>query len=235
MGETTTSPTGARRRAVGRAGGVVLEAGAAFAVWLCGWLAVWVLVPTLVAGLLPVMVTSGSMGPVIAPGDVVLVREVPAAAADELGPGTVVTFRRGGEHDLVTHRIEAVREDGAYRTRGDANPSPDSTPVDPSDVVGVGTLLVPFVGLPRLWLEQRSPLLAGWVAAMLAALLVLQAAPAGSSTSRPETSADQPDHLVAHGVRSTGFAAWLVELPGWAIPATSGLVALALVVLWSLA
>lgn len=134
------------------AGVTLAELLASFYLWLVLWLVVWAAVPALLIGWQPILITSGSMGPNISSGDLVLISEPPT---DELlAQGTVITFHDpavpGG---LITHRIDGVREDGMYRTRGDANEAPDPTPVDHDDVVGVGRLLVPLVGLPVHWLR----------------------------------------------------------------------------------
>ena len=61
----------------------------------------------------PVVVTSGSMRPLIQTGDVVLVE--PVAPGEDLRPSTVITFRDSSRGDtLVTHRIEFVNADGTY-------------------------------------------------------------------------------------------------------------------------
>lgn len=134
------------------AGITLAELLSSFYLWLLLWLAVWVAVPALVIGWEPVLITSGSMGPTISSGDLVLLAEPPE---DELlAPGTVITYRDPTvASGLTTHRIDGVREDGLYRTRGDANEAPDAAPVAPADVVGVGRLLVPLVGLPLQWLR----------------------------------------------------------------------------------
>lgn len=126
-----------------------------FYLWLLLWLTVWVAIPTVLLSWSPVVITSGSMGPNISAGDIVLITEPAVADGELLEQGTVITFRsksQGGA--LVTHRIDGVREDGLYRTRGDANEKADSTPVAPEDVVGVGRMLVPIIGLPLLWLSS---------------------------------------------------------------------------------
>lgn len=153
------------------AGLTLAELLSSFYLWLVLWLVAWASVPVLLLGLEPVLITSGSMGPTISPGDIVLIT---APAGDEpLAPGTVITFRDPVVPEgLVTHRIDGVREDGQYRTRGDANESPDPDPVRPQDVVGVGRLLVPLVGLPVQWLRGEPPLFAAFVAGTLAALVV---------------------------------------------------------------
>lgn len=119
---------------------------------VCLYSVVWlvaIMVGGIIAGLEPIALTSGSMEPGAARGDVVLIDETDGR---DLPPGTVITFRDpvnpGGQ---VTHRIDDVLPDGRYRTKGDANRGPDSTPVPPEDVVGVGRLLVPLVALPVVW------------------------------------------------------------------------------------
>ena len=54
----------------------------------------------------------------------------------------------------MTHRILAVTPNGEYITKGDSNERRDSTPISPGDVVGVGRVLVPIVGLPMVWLRE---------------------------------------------------------------------------------
>lgn len=157
-----------------------------FYVSLVLWLTVWVLVPTGLLGLRPMLVTSGSMSPLIRTGDVVLVGE---HDGEDLAPGTVVTFRDASrEGRLVTHRIEAVSDDGSYTTRGDANPTPDAAPVRPEDVVGVGRLLVPLIGTPLTWLHGGDlPLFLVWLVATLLAVVV--AARSVDDPGSPDTDA----------------------------------------------
>jgi signal peptidase I len=123
----------------------------------------WVVVAWALMGWTPNIVSSGSMQPAISPGDVVMTAE-PAADLEFEG-GTVVTFEdpaRPGE--LLTHRIVAQNDDGTYRTRGDGNQVADSTDLDPEDVVGVGRLLIPAVGLPLVWFDQgRIVVLGAWL------------------------------------------------------------------------
>lgn len=112
------------------------------------WLTLFALVPALGWNWSSVVITSGSMTPSVAPGDVIV-----AAPHDGhgLGPGTVVVFHDAARPVLVTHRIVSVNEDGTYQTKGDANGVSDSTPLTPEQVVGVGKILIPLVGLPALW------------------------------------------------------------------------------------
>jgi len=169
----------------------------------------WVLVPVLALGWSPVTITSGSMGPTIQPGHVVLYEPY---AGQELAEGTVVTFRDLAHDRLVTHRVVATNEDGTLRTRGDANPSDDPAPVAPEDVVGVGRLVVPSAGLPSLWVHQgRLDLLAGL--AVLTALAAVPAARAGGELVR-STRRRLPRRRPTTAWRRPAIAALLVAALG---------------------
>jgi signal peptidase I len=125
---------------------LVLQLGTAFVWFVVSYLAAmlaWVVVPSLLNGWTPLVVVSGSMAPTILPGDVVLIDPT----VKDPPPGAVVAYRTGD--GLVTHRV-VESKDGSLRTRGDANPVDDSTPVEPSDVIGQGRLLVPYVGYARV-------------------------------------------------------------------------------------
>jgi signal peptidase len=107
-------------------------------------------VPQVVGADRSLAVVSGSMRPTVAPGDAVVVERV---APESIETGDVVTYRtrRGtdGEQQFVTHRVVRVldRPDGlAFRTKGDANESPDPQPVPAADVVGRVVLVLPLVG-----------------------------------------------------------------------------------------
>jgi signal peptidase I len=164
--------------------------------YLLIWLGAWILVSFALLGWHPVVITGGSMAPQIQLGDVVML----ADARGEVEAGLVITYpdpvRPGA---LVTHRIDRVLEDGTYRTRGDANRVPDPASVDPSEVLGVGRLLVPAIGLPAAWLQRGSfGLLAAWIAFTgLAAWLALSPTGRGAPRRRDRRTAPAPAHPVA--------------------------------------
>ncbi len=138
-------------------GGVLLSA---LYLWVLLWLLLAVVVPSVGFGWQPVVITSGSMQPLIRPGDVVL-----SGAVEDVEAGQVITYEdpaRPGT--LTTHRVLSVTEDGALRTQGDANATPDSTLVPRDNVLGRGRLLVPLIGLPLLWLSGGAVLFGGWLA-----------------------------------------------------------------------
>jgi len=62
-------------------------------------------------------VLTGSMSPVIEPGDMIITK---AVKAEELNKGNIITFRASG-NTLVTHRIIDTNSDGSFITKGDAN------------------------------------------------------------------------------------------------------------------
>ena len=116
-------------------------------------LAAWALIAVAVTDIEAVVVSTGSMEPAIQTGDVILF--APPDAAD-LKPGRVVVFEDLARGDTVSHRIVTVNPDGSYVTKGDANGQPDSTPLGPERVTGVGRVVVPLVGLPVTWWQHQE-------------------------------------------------------------------------------
>jgi signal peptidase I len=130
-------------------------------------LSLWIALPWGFLDWSPTLVTSGSMAPLVAPGDVVMIRPVPV---DELVPNTVVLFERG-EGERVLHRIVEQLPDGTFRTQGDANSVPDSEFLHADNIRGAAVLAVPWVGRPSLWFsEGRIAHLAGTGIALLVVL-----------------------------------------------------------------
>ena len=159
-----------------------------FVVAVMIWLAVWGLGSALTLGWSTLAITSDSMAPAIRRGDLLLAARHNGAG---LGPGTVVVFEEPGSGSLVSHRIALVNPDGTYSTRGDANRGLDSTPLRPEQVVGVGRLLVPLIGLPVVWAWSGQWLhLAAW--ATLTALALSTSRYALSDAHDPWRAGDSP-------------------------------------------
>lgn len=165
--------------------------------WFVALLAVWALAPAAV-GMTPVLITSGSMRPHVSAGDVVVIHD---GVDHPVETGSVITFRDpAGSGRLITHRVTDRNADGSYETRGDANAAPDSTPVPPDHVVGVGRLLVPAGGLPALWLRTGEPGLFALWAAVTAAALAGALAPtprSGRRRRQPGAPAHRPAWVAA--------------------------------------
>ena len=115
-------------------------------------LSLWIALPWAFLHWSPTLVTTGSMEPLVTPGDVVMVRPV---TPDELTPNTVVLFQRS-DGERVLHRIVERMPDGTFRTQGDANDVPDSEFLHLEKIRGAAVLAVPWVGRPSLWLAQRN-------------------------------------------------------------------------------
>ena len=144
-----------------------------------GWLSVLALSSVALPGWETTVVSSSSMEPALRRGDAVLVRRTPF---DRVVPGDVVVFDTGA--GSVVHRVVRV-EDGRLVTQGDANASPDSDGVDESALDGVGRILVPSIGLPRLWWsEGRIDLL------LVGVVSLTVAARASRSVGDPWATAD---------------------------------------------
>ncbi|KQT90697.1 hypothetical protein ASG49_13125 [Marmoricola sp. Leaf446] len=168
----------------------MLVAGSRAALAVVLSLVVWSLLPA-VLGWSPRVIMSGSMMPRIHVGDVVVDRPVDPSALTE---GRIVTVTDPDHPEKTrTHRFLRLDEDGRLVTQGDANDAPDSTPVDPDDVLGVAALRVPLVGLPVTWTAQGQLAPVGITVTML--LLLALAATAPLRFADPDVDADADDDV----------------------------------------
>lgn len=120
--------------------------------WSLLGLVAWVAVPVLL-GAQAAVITSDSMAPHIRAGDVIVSHPYDGGP---LRSGSVVTFREPRGGGLVTHRVVDRVGPDTYRTKGDANATPDSSLLEARDVAGVGRYLVPAVGRPKLWVRHAD-------------------------------------------------------------------------------
>ncbi|WP_031513289.1 signal peptidase I [Desulfofalx alkaliphila] len=104
----------------------------------------------------PSVIATGSMEPMIKPGDVILVQKIrDESDIHNLSVGDVIQFERGSI--LISHRIiDIVEEDGnkSFRTMGDNNSIPDSDLVEPPQIKGEIIKVVPKVGWPTLLIKS---------------------------------------------------------------------------------
>jgi signal peptidase len=94
----------------------------------------------------PFLVPSGSMVPVISPGDVVLIAPV---NADAIKVGEIIEYRSVKENINIVHRVIEITgnaPDLFFITKGDANNSPDPDPVSTQAVMGREIIVVPKIG-----------------------------------------------------------------------------------------
>lgn len=101
-------------------------------------------VPT-VLGYSMMTVLSGSMQPVLKPGDMVGIKNTDV---DEIKTGDVITYRVD-QNTYVTHRVKEIINDSgskAFKTQGDANNVEDGKPVIKEQIVGRMAFRIPFGG-----------------------------------------------------------------------------------------
>lgn len=101
----------------------------------------------------PSVVVTGSMEPMIYPGDVILVKKT--KDLKEIETGDVIQFKR--DRIMISHRItEIITTDGVpnYRTRGDNNNADDSQLVKPEQIKGEVIKVVPKIGWPTMLIKS---------------------------------------------------------------------------------
>lgn len=160
------------------------------------------------------VVQSGSMEPGVSAGDVVLSTELTDDSPVPLG-GVVeydspAAAEPGGVATTRLHRIVEANDDGSFTTAGDANRSVDSTHIEREQITGQARLLIPFAGLPGLWLGNGdlSQFLL-WVALTLGALVAVSMGMApdrGLRAIRSEGGRATATAIVAMGLVATSVA-----------------------------
>lgn len=214
-------------------GWVRLFTGAAAQIYLVllATLAAIALIPALF-GWHSTVIETGSMEPHIDPGDVVVLAALPDDRPVPLGG--VVQFtspaeaQPSGVERSVLHRIVIDHEDGTYATAGDANAEVDSTPLAREQITGQARLLVPFIGLPSMWLGAGQHLPLGlWAAATAAALLITLAVfvPRARDDDDQEGGEDKAEDdtqelpvLARRGALAVAGTAVLAGLTAWPVP-----------------
>jgi len=122
------------------------------------------LVQTLISfykgSMMSLIVLSGSMTPLMLPGDMIIEKSVDPS---ELKVGDVIAFHPPGNKSyFVTHRIISLEEGKKrmFQTKGDANNAQDDFKVPASNVVGKLIFVIPFVGyLPDTVKHNKNILL----------------------------------------------------------------------------
>ena len=110
------------------------------------------LIPFLTGSKMPLIVLSGSMTPMMLPGDMIIEKSVDP---NELQVGDVIVFHPPDSKPdtLVTHRIISLKEgkERLFQTKGDANNAQDDFKLPASNVVGKLIFVIPFAGyLPEV-------------------------------------------------------------------------------------
>lgn len=118
---------------------------------------VFVLTLWFVIGVFPVRpyaIATGSMKPLIHPGDVVLVEKIEPR---KLKMGDIIQYKKG--NIFVFHRvIDVVKENNEtkYKTKGDNNSAADVELVETKDIKGKVIKTVPKIGWPTIFLRSNK-------------------------------------------------------------------------------
>lgn len=105
----------------------------------------------------PSVIATGSMEPMIKPGDIILVKKImDMDGINALREGDVIQFKR--DSILISHRIIEVVDDDKegirFRTKGDNNSAVDSNLVEAQDVKGIIEYTIPKIGWPTLLIKS---------------------------------------------------------------------------------
>lgn len=109
------------------------------------------------AGVFPVypsVIVTGSMMPMINPGDVVLVKKMDGKRAHL---NDVIQYK--SDDIFIFHRVINISEEKGelkFQAKGDNNSIPDRELVDPGLIKGKVIKVIPKIGWPSLWLRDRN-------------------------------------------------------------------------------
>lgn len=108
----------------------------------------------------PSVIATGSMEPMIMPGDVILIEKVKETEEiKELKVGDVIQFKNVSENILISHRIIQVvgsEKEKSFRTKGDNNNSEDRDLVLAGNIKGKIIKVVPKIGWPTLLIKKKN-------------------------------------------------------------------------------
>jgi signal peptidase len=108
----------------------------------------------------PSVILTGSMKPIIDPGDIVVIKKIQKEDdIENLKIGDIIQFKR--DDMLIVHRIIELienKDDGLtyYRTKGDNNSGVDRILLNPNDVKGTVYKTIPKLGLLTLILRNNE-------------------------------------------------------------------------------
>lgn len=104
----------------------------------------------------PSVIATGSMEPMIKPGDIILVEKITDIEdINKLNVNDVIQFKK--DNILISHRVIVVgnnKEGIYYITKGDNNSTPDSDKVKPEQIKGKVINVIPKIGWPTLLLKM---------------------------------------------------------------------------------
>ncbi len=99
---------------------------------------------------------SDSMNPKIKKGDIVIVEKITQDNIGSLKVGEVLVYKYNDI--VVVHRIikmEKINDNYYFRTKGDNNNTEDAWTIDQVSVVGKAVTMIPYAGIPTVWLSEE--------------------------------------------------------------------------------
>ncbi len=148
-------------------------------------------------GFKPMTVLTGSMRPLIQPGDMVVDQPIPAT---EIRVGDIVTYRDPTGSRTITHRVRSISiSDGQAHvvTKGDANNTVEKWQIPITGEVGRVVYTVPKIGYPVTWSHTPK----GRIALVsIPALLLAVWALLKIWRSNPEPEPEPEGGELAHGM-----------------------------------
>jgi signal peptidase I len=109
------------------------------------------LVGVRLVGLQPYTVLSGSMEPTYHTGSLIYVKNV---KPQEVEVGQPITFVLNEDLVVATHRVVEIDEENQhFYTKGDANTSPDGSPVHFNNLIGVPVFSIPYLGYVATFIQ----------------------------------------------------------------------------------
>lgn len=129
------------------------------------------------------VVSSGSMVPVLNVGDIIIVRGVDPHT---ITVGTIIIFHSPYEYDMpIVHRVVAVLNDGSslfFETKGDHNEIRDGWKVPAENLIGAYVVKIPYIGL--ISLELRGPLGVTLIILLVALIIAVEYNESKSATGK---------------------------------------------------
>lgn len=146
-------------------------------------------------GLQVFTVLSGSMEPAYHTGSLIYVKKVDPATIKE---GQAITFLLA-EDTVATHRVIEVVPDEEdptvlrFRTKGDANDSPDGGLVHYKNVIGVPVFTIPYLGYVANYIQQPPGMYVAISAGAILLLLVFLPDLFSDGKKKPSKQSPDPD------------------------------------------
>lgn len=106
----------------------------------------------------PTVILSDSMQPIFSRGDILIIKTLSTKEKNNLKLYDIISYN--ADNINVTHRIVSIEKynDGSvlYITKGDSNNTMDKNKVEASKIEGVVKLVIPKLGYPAVWVNDRK-------------------------------------------------------------------------------